>query len=320
MAATREGIRMNVEQVKNNLQKVQDISAEIIDENLHIYPKNKDEVCKLLKWCNENKIPIVPKGSGSHIDEQVQGSVFISMKKMNKIIELSRADLTVSVEGGITIRELSLALKEYNFLLPVSFYEKPSSTIGGLLVRNAGGIEQYAYGTINDYLLGLEFVTPTGTLIKTGGKTVKNVSGYDFTRLFAKSWGTLGIITGATFKLIPMPQTKALFIISGDKIQEIISQMKEILLKRLSLVTFMVFDSSLVGAETERKLTGIFVLAGMMAAYELRKKGFQIVIYEAGKCLGGMLPFFLIFWLPLKYRFPGLAILPHYFDKTLPVQ
>ena len=242
-------------------EKLPTLQVEMIEENLIVYPQNSKEVSSFVKFCNEEKISIVPVGSGTQITKEDLGAVYLSTRKMNKIIELAKADLTVSVEAGITIKELAGALKEYNFLLPVSHHEKPSSTIGSLLARDAGGIEQYAYGTINDYLIGLEFITPTGELIKTGGKTVKNVTGYDFTRLFAKSWGTLGIISKATFKLIPMPVEKALFITHGDSIDELVQQMKEILSKRYALVAFMGVSAKLLGLEGA-KYGGVFVLAG----------------------------------------------------------
>ena len=243
-------------------EKLPTLQVGMVEENLIIYPQNSGEISSFIKLCNDEKISIIPVGSDTQITKADQAKVYLSIQKMNKIAELARADLTVSVEAGITIKELAEALKEYNFLLPVSHHEKPNSTIGSLLVRDAGGIEQYARGTINDYLIGLEFITPTGEIIKTGGKTVKNVTGYDFTRLFAKSWGTLGVITKATFKLIPMPVEKALFITHGDSIDELTQQMKEVLLKRYALVTFMGISNKLLGLDEGSGYGGVFVLAG----------------------------------------------------------
>jgi len=242
------------------------LHVDMIEEDLIIYPQNSDEVSSLIKLCNDENISIIPVGSGTQITKPNQAGVYLCTRKMNKIVELGEADLTVNVEAGITIKELAEALKEYGFLLPASHHEKPESTIGSLLASDAGGIEQYAYGTINDYLIGLEFITPTGELIKTGGKTVKNVTGYDFTRLFAKSWGTLGVITKATFKLIPMPVEKALIVTYMDSIDELAQQMKEVLSKRYSLVTFMGMSGKLLELNEASKYGGVFVLAGSRQA------------------------------------------------------
>jgi len=247
-------------------EKLPTLQVDMIGEELVVYPQNPGEVSSFIEFCNDEKISIIPVGSGTQIAKADQAGVYLSTRKMNKIVELAEADLTVSVEAGITIKELAEVLKEYNFLLPVSYHEKPNSTIGSLLARDAGGIEQYARGTINDYLLGLEFITPTGELIKTGGKTVKNVTGYDFTRLFAKSWGTLGVITKATFKLIPMPVEKALFITHGTSIDELTWQMKEVLAKRYSLMTFIGISNKLLGLDEGSRCGGVFVLAGSKQA------------------------------------------------------
>ncbi|MBS3969818.1 MAG: FAD-binding oxidoreductase [Clostridia bacterium] len=247
-------------------EKLPALQADIIEENLVVYPQNSEEVSSFIKLCNDEKISMVPIGSGSQIIGADKTKVYLSMRKMNRIVELAKADLTVSVEAGISIKELAEALREYNFLLPVSHHEKPNSTIGGLLARDAGGIEQYARGTIHDYLLGLEFITPTGELIKTGGKTVKNVTGYDFTRLFAKSWGTLGVIVKATFKLIPMPVEKALFITHGVSIDDLTQQMKEVLAKRYALVSFMGMSGKVLGLDEGLRYGGVFVLAGSRQA------------------------------------------------------
>jgi len=262
-----ERVALSVNPIEGKIkEKLPTLQVDMIEDNLIVYPQNSEEVSSFIRLCNDEKINIIPVGSGTQIAKADHTGVYLSTRKMNKIVELAKADLTVSVEAGMTIKELAEALKEYNFLLPVSHQEKPNSTIGSLLARDAGGIEQYAYSTINDYVIGLDFITPTGELIKAGGKTVKNVTGYDFTRLFAKSWGTLGVITKATFKLVPMPVEKALFITHGDSIDELTQQMKEILSKRYALATFMGMSSKLLGIDEGSKYGGVFVLAGSRQA------------------------------------------------------
>ena len=249
-------------------EAIPNLEADILnDKDLLVYPKNIGELSSFIKLCNDKKVGVVTVGGETHVGiHPEKAGVYLLTHDLSKIIELAKDDLTVTVEAGITIKELAEALKKHNFLLPVSHHEKPDSTIGGLLSRDAGGIEQYAYGTIHDYLLGLEFVTPTGELIKTGGKTVKNVTGYDFTRMFAKSWGSLGVITKATFKLIPMPVEKVLFITYATSITELAQQMQDILSKRYALVTFMGMSGGFLGLAEGIEYGGVFVLAGSRQA------------------------------------------------------
>lgn len=249
-------------------EKIPALKMDDIEGNLVVYPQSSEEVSSFIKLCNDKTIQIIPIGSGSQLSSSDETKIYLSTRKMNRVIDLARNDLTVSVESGISIGELADILRHQNFLLPISYQEKPNSTIGGLIARNSGGTEQYAYGTINDYLLGMEFVTPTGELIKTGGKTVKNVTGYDFTRLFAKSWGTLGVVVKATFKLIPMAEEKALFFTHAASIDELTGQMKEVLAKRYSLVSFMGMSSESLKISEPTKYAGVFVLAGSKKAVE----------------------------------------------------
>ncbi|KUO52752.1 MAG: hypothetical protein APF76_14215 [Desulfitibacter sp. BRH_c19] len=278
---------MNLDSIKIIInEKLPALKVDDIQGNIVVYPQDSEEISSFIKLCNHKAIQIIPIGSGSQIIGAKQPQVYLSTRKMNRVIELAKNDLTVSVEGGISIKELADILRQENFLLPISYHEKPSSTIGGLLARDAGGIEQYAYGTINDYLLGLEFVTPTGELIKTGGKTVKNVTGYDFTRLFAKSWGTLGVIVRATFKLIPMPEEKALFITEAASVDDLTQAMKEVLSKRFALVSFMGMSAKMLGLTEDSKYASFFVLAGSKIAVEHQLQVLKSIVDIKGLITG----------------------------------
>ncbi len=124
---------MSIEKIKIELQQIDDITLDCVEGNLLIYPQSNDAISNLLKLCNEKQIAIIPIGNGSQITETGAGKIYMSTRKMNKIIEFSKADLTVSVESGITIKELNDMLKKYNFFLPVSHHEKAESTIADCL-------------------------------------------------------------------------------------------------------------------------------------------------------------------------------------------
>jgi FAD/FMN-containing dehydrogenase len=130
----------------------------------------------------------------------------IDIGSMNRVLEYTPEDMTVTVEAGITLAELQRRLAERGQWLPIDPPRPQSLTIGALLAANKSGSRRYGYGTIREHLLGIKVVLADGRVIKAGGKVVKNVAGYDLCKMFAGSRGTLGIIVEATFKVLPKPE------------------------------------------------------------------------------------------------------------------
>ncbi len=130
------------------------------------------------------------------------------LRGMNRLLEYTPEDMTVSVEAGITLAELQRKLGQHGQWLPVDPPQAENLTIGALLAGNKSGPRRYGYGTIRDYLLGIKVVLADGRTIKAGGKVVKNVAGYDLCKLFVGSRGTLGVIIEASFKVLPKPETE----------------------------------------------------------------------------------------------------------------
>lgn len=166
------------------------------------------EVSAIVKYANENLIPIVPRGAGSCRSGgtiPVKGGIVIAMDKMNHILELDEKNMTVTVEPGVIVADL------YNFCAQKGLYYPPQpssytySTVGGSIAENAGGIRAVKYGVTSNYVMGLEVVLANGDIIHTGGKLIKNVTGYNLTQLFVGSEGTLGIVTKAILKLVALP-------------------------------------------------------------------------------------------------------------------
>lgn len=176
-----------------------------------VAPRNTEEVGEVVKVCNEYNIPIVPRGSGTNLCAGTcpeEGGIVLLFKHMNKIIEIDEDNLTVTVQPGVITLQLIEAVEEKGLFYPPDPSSMKISTIGGNINENSGGLRGLKYGVTRDYVLGLEIVLPNGEIVKTGGKLAKDVAGYDLTRLFVGSEGTLGVITEATLKLIPMPETK----------------------------------------------------------------------------------------------------------------
>ncbi|GIN88096.1 glycolate oxidase subunit GlcD [Heyndrickxia sporothermodurans] len=176
-----------------------------------VSPRNTKEISEIVKLCSEYKVPIVPRGSGTNLCAgtcPTEGGLVLLFKHMNQILEIDEENLTVTVQPGIITLEMIHAVEDKGLFYPPDPSSMKISTIGGNINENSGGLRGLKYGVTRDYVLALEIVLPNGDIIRTGGKLAKDVAGYDLTRLFVGSEGTLGIITEATLKLIPMPETK----------------------------------------------------------------------------------------------------------------
>lgn len=175
-------------------------------------PGSTDEISEIMKVANREKINIIPRGAGTNIcgsSVAREGGIILAFHRMNKILEIDPESMCAVVQPGVVNVDLQKSVAQYRLMYPPDPASMFVSTIGGNVALNAGGPRGVKYGVTRDYLLGLEVVLPTGVVIRTGGKTLKNVSGYDLTRLICGSEGTLGIITEITVRLVPVPSAKA---------------------------------------------------------------------------------------------------------------
>lgn len=150
--------------------------------------------------------------------ERVSG---FALAGMNRVLEYTPEDMTVTVEAGMTLAELQSGLAEGGQWLPIDPPGADTLTIGALLAGNKSGPRRYAYGTIREHLLGIQVVLADGRVIKAGGKVVKNVAGYDLCKLFVGSRGTLGVIVEATFKVLPQPECQMFVKLSAPRVEEL---------------------------------------------------------------------------------------------------
>ncbi|MFR3071700.1 MAG: FAD-binding oxidoreductase [Paeniclostridium sp.] len=167
-----------------------------------------EEVSKIMKYAYENNIPITPRGQGTGLvgaAVAIYGGIMINLSQMNKILELDEENLTLTVEPGVLLMTIGQYVTEKDLFYPPDPGEK-SATIGGNINTNAGGMRAVKYGVTRDYVRGLEVVLPNGEVINVGGKVVKNSSGYSIKDLMVGSEGTLGIVTKAILKLLPLPK------------------------------------------------------------------------------------------------------------------
>ncbi|WP_199614093.1 FAD-binding oxidoreductase [Paenibacillus alkalitolerans] len=176
-----------------------------------IYPSDTKQVSEIMKVLSAHRIPVVSRGSGSNLcggTVPVQGGVVMVMHRMNRLLELDLENLTATVQPGLITAEFIKRVEAAGLFYPPDPSSMRISTIGGNIAECSGGLRGLKYGTTKDYVIGLEAVLANGEIIRTGGKLMKDVAGYDLTKLLVGSEGTLAIITEATLKLIPPPRAK----------------------------------------------------------------------------------------------------------------
>lgn len=171
-----------------------------------VWPRTVEHVSEILKLANRQKIPVIPRGAGTGLAGMavpIKGGIVLDLNRMNQIKKISIEDRLAVVEPGVVYASLEKALAQYGFLFPPDPASGKVSTLGGNVATNAGGVKGAKYGTTRDYVLGLQVVLPDGRIMRTGSKTMKSVSGYDLTKIFVGSEGTLGVITEITLKINP---------------------------------------------------------------------------------------------------------------------
>ena len=180
-----------------------------------------EEISQIMAYANEKHIPVTVRGSGTGLVGAcvpLYGGILLETTGMNKILELDKDNLTVTVQPGVLLMELARFAEDNSFLYPPDPGEK-SATIGGNISTNAGGMRAVKYGTTRDYVRSLTVVLPDGTVTTLGGKTVKNSSGYDLKDLVIGSEGTLAVITEATMKLVPLPKISVSLLVPYPDIE-----------------------------------------------------------------------------------------------------
>lgn len=187
--------------------------------------RSAEEISAVMKYAYENVIPVTPRGAGTGLvgsSVAMEHGIMIDTTLMNQVLELDEGNLTITVEPGVLLMELSAYVEDHDLFYPPDPGEK-SATIGGNISTNAGGMRAVKYGVTRDYVRGLEVVLPNGEITEFGGKVVKNSSGYALKDLMVGSEGTLGFITKAALKLIPRPKMVISLLIPFPTLEQAIN-------------------------------------------------------------------------------------------------
>ncbi len=198
-----------------------------------VLPQNAGQISEILKLANEKRIPVTPRGGGTNVSGgsiPIQGGIVLCTTRADKIIDINRDNLNAIVEPGVVLQDFQAALAKVGLFFPPDPQSFAGCTMGGVVSENSGGPSCLKYGVTKQYVLGLEVVLADGTIMKLGGLTPKNRTGYDLAMLFTGSEGTLGVITRITLRLLPAPRANRTIAaafkdvaVAGETVSAIIS-------------------------------------------------------------------------------------------------
>lgn len=214
-----------------------------------IYPGNTNQVSEVMKVLSRHKVPVIGRGSGTNLcggTVPVQGGVVMVMHRMNQILEIDMENLTAIVQPGLNTKQFITHVEELGLFYPPDPSSMSISTLGGNIAECSGGLRGLKYGTTKDYVIGLEAVLSNGDIIRTGGKLMKDVAGYDLTKLLVGSEGTLAIITEATLKLVPPPKYKKTMLAMYKDLYGAARTVSKIIENRIIPATLEILDHSTI--------------------------------------------------------------------------
>ncbi|MGA7875754.1 MAG: FAD-linked oxidase C-terminal domain-containing protein [Desulfoferrobacter sp.] len=245
-----------------------------------VFPRNVEQVSQILAIANTGNIPVVPRGAGSGLTggavPLAGGIVMVMMNHFNRILTIDTDNLQAIVEPGVITAKLHAAVEAQGLFYPPDPASMTVCSIGGNIAENAGGMRAVKYGVTKDFVMGLEVVLPSGEVIHTGSRCIKDVVGYDLTRLFVGSEGTLGVITKAVLKLLPLPEAKHTLTATFDSMGGAARTIAEIRKKGIIPTTLEFMDKRCIGAvETYLKM-GLPVEAEAMLLIEVDGKASEL--------------------------------------------
>ena len=233
-----------------------------------VIPKDTEEIAAIARLCNAERVPLVVRGAGTGFTGgavPTRGGVLLSMERLNRILEIDELNLLAVVEPNVVNADLQRAVEKVGLFYPPDPASLNQSSIGGNVAECAGGPRAFKYGTTKRYVLATEAVLPTGEIIHTGSKAVKNVVGYDLTQLLVGSEGTLAIITKITLRLVPKPPANATMLATFDGVRGAVDAVSELIRRRVVPAALELLDSDSLQA-IEQSLGGGLVSPGTGAA------------------------------------------------------
>ncbi|MDH3453564.1 MAG: FAD-binding protein, partial [Desulfuromonadales bacterium] len=214
-----------------------------------VFPTTAEGVLAAMEIAHREGLPIVPRGSGTGLSGgsvPVKGGMVLCLNRMNRILEIDEENLTATAEAGVVTLDLFNATAAKGLFYPPDPGSQKISTLGGNVMEDAGGLRGLKYGVTRDYVMALKCVLPDGSILTTGGKSVKDVAGYAFKDLLVGSEGTLGIITEVTVKLIPPPKDKRTFLAYFNDIRTAGEAVSKIIAAKIIPSTMEIMDKATI--------------------------------------------------------------------------
>ena len=211
--------------------------------------ENATQISAILKYSNEQKIPVVTRGSGTGLSGgsvPVPDCIVLCTVKMNRILQVDPANLTMLVEPGVVTQAIDAEAQKHGLFYPPDPGSMKISTIGGNVAENSGGLRGLKYGVTRDYVLGLQVVLPTGETLQFGTKCAKDVAGYSLKDVFVGSEGTLGVITQVLLKLVPRPKTKKTMVATFHSMTDAAETVSDIIAHRIIPCTLEFLDRTTI--------------------------------------------------------------------------
>ena len=258
-----------------NIKKIEHLPDAVV------FAENKEQVQKVVKLASKYKVPVICRGAGTNVVGACtveHGGIILNFSKMNKILELSRENMTARVQPGVIVGDLQKEAEKLGLFYPPDPSNLAVSTIGGSIAQSSGGAKTFKYGSTKDYVIDLEVITAKGEILRTGSNTIKNATGYNLSTLFVGSEGTLGIVTEATLKLIPKPESRMVLMTYFDRIEDSILAVNSIIEQNIYPATLDFMDNNAI--RTVEKFYPAGLLCDKDAALVIEIDGFQNTIEQ----------------------------------------
>ena len=241
-----------------------------------VFVENTEQVQRVVKLANKYKVPIICRGAGTNVVGACtveHGGIILNFSRMNKILSISKENMTAVVEPGVVLGDLQHEVEKLGLFYPPDPSNLAVSTIGGSIAQSSGGAKSFKYGTTKDYVIDLKVVTADGQILQTGANTIKNATGYNLNTLFVGSEGTLGIVVEATLKLIPKPQSKKVLMAYFDTVKEAVMAVNAVIEQRIYPATIDFMDKNAI--QTVERFYPANLLTDKEAALVIEIDGFE---------------------------------------------
>ena len=237
-----------------------------------VLPESAQEIAEIIKLAAEEKIPVFPRGAGTNLSGgtiPVEDGIVMSFCRMDSILDIDEQNLTATVQPGVVIEDLIITAAKYGLLYAPDPGTVHCATMGGSIAENAGGLRGIKYGVTRDYVMGVEVVLADGSVARFGGKTVKNASGYNMAQLFVGSEGTLGIITEAIVRLIPLPESRRSMMAVFSDLEQAGRAVSDIIENHIIPATIEIMDDTTIRCVEDVRKIGLPVGAEAILLIEV---------------------------------------------------